>query len=79
MKTNQMEEFDYLILERISILLKQGYFGFNVIRLTSDHKIDQFIVEASNDRGVVLSASGDTKEEACKKLIDLIDLTMDDL
>ena len=78
MKTKHTEDFDYLIHERISILLKQGYMGFNVKKMYGDPDLNQFTVEASNSQGVLLSAKGDTKEEACKKLIDLIDLTVDD-
>ncbi len=64
-----------LFHERVNILQKQGYRGFIV---TSEKNKGPVIeVSATNLKGRILSASGDTKEEAFKNMIDLIDTTFD--
>lgn len=79
MKTNQIEHPDYLVNERINLLLSHGYYGYSVVNLSFDDFRGQIIAVAQNNSGNVLSAYGETKEEACVQLIDLIDITVDTL
>ncbi|MGF1671356.1 MAG: hypothetical protein ACFCU6_12980 [Balneolaceae bacterium] len=58
--------------ERINILKKKGYLGFSIVN--TDRKWDGCKVTARNDEGKVISAEGESIEEAYKKLIDRIDL-----
>ncbi|REL24048.1 hypothetical protein DYD21_19755 [Rhodohalobacter sp. SW132] len=76
--SNNSPDYDYLIHERINILNDQGYCGFRITDIKGDSESGQFVVEAKNDNRIILTTKGLTKEEACKKMIDLIDVTVDD-
>jgi len=69
--------YDYIIHERIHILEKQGYCGFTISAVREDSNSREFLVEAKK-HNIILTTKGHTKEEALKKMIDLIDLTVDD-
>lgn len=71
------EQFDYLEKERINLLLKHGYYGYKVKNIEFDDYRGQIIAIAQNINGNTLSAYGETKEDACVQLIDLIDITLD--
>ena len=71
-------EYDYLVHERINALLEYGYRGFTVSKIAGNTQTGHFRVDATNNKGITLTSKGDTKEDACKKLIDLIDVTADD-
>lgn len=75
---NKTPEYDYLVHERINILTDQGYCGFTINKIDSTPYSGETIVESTNGQGITLTAKGDTKEDACKKMIDLIDITVDD-
>ena len=77
MSINYIETPDYLVNERINHLLNHGYFGYNVINIEFDDYRGQMIAVARNNKASVLSAYGETKDDACMKLIDLIDITVD--
>lgn len=62
--------------ERITILKNQGYRGFSITK--SESKWDGIEVTATSESGDTLKASGETGEEAYKKLIDQIDFTLDE-
>ena len=62
--------------ERIDILKDQGYRGFTITG--GSQKWGGVEVVAKNSSGKKLMADGETKEEAYKKIIDLIDYTLDD-
>lgn len=68
---------DYLVSERIDLLLNHGYFGYKVIKVTFDDHRGQVIAVARDGKGHVLSAYGETEDNACIQLIDLIDITVD--
>jgi hypothetical protein len=76
--TYKTPEYDYLVQERVDALLKYGYRGFKISKITGHSETGQYRVEAANNRRVTLTSIGDTKEDACKKLIDLIDVTAGD-
>lgn len=61
--------------ERINLLNTEGYRGFKITQ--KKQKWDGIEIDAGNSSNKLLSASGETGEEAFKKLIDLIDLTLD--
>jgi|AntRauTorckE6833_2_1112554.scaffolds.fasta_scaffold100561_2 aspartate oxidase len=61
--------------ERINLLDTEGYRGFKVTQ--KKKKWDGIEIDAGNSSNKILSAGGETGEEAYKKLIDLIDLTLD--
>ncbi|MEX2436204.1 MAG: hypothetical protein WD735_05915 [Balneolaceae bacterium] len=61
--------------ERINLLDSEGYRGFKVTK--KKKKWDGIEIEAGDNTNKTLSAGGETSEEAYKKLIDLIDLTLD--
>jgi hypothetical protein len=44
----------------------------------SSHR-GQIVAEARNSKEEILTAYGETKDEACMQLIDLIDITIDTL
>lgn len=71
---NFSDEYDNVFHERINVLLDQGYLGFTVDKITGSKESGEFIVAATNHKGANLTAKGETKEEACKKMIDLIDI-----
>ncbi|WP_340103847.1 hypothetical protein [Rhodohalobacter sp. 8-1] len=70
---------DYLEKERINLLLKHGYYGYKVKNIEFDDHRGQLIAVAQNINGNTLSAYGETKEDACIQLIDLIGITLDTL
>lgn len=72
MKTDHIEHPDFLVNERINLLLKHGYYGYEVVNFKFDAHRGQIIVVARDDGDNVLSTYGETKEEACRDLIDLI-------
>ena len=72
---DQMDR-DNLFHERINVLKDQGYRGFSVASIKGEK--GEFNVTASNEKGRKLTANGETKEEAYKKLVDLIDNTLDE-
>lgn len=76
---DQSYNFDFLDRERINILLKQGYYGFTIKKVTTDDRTHKVVIEASNTQGKKLISKGDTREEAAWRLIDLIDTLTDDL
>jgi|AntRauTorcE11898_2_1112593.scaffolds.fasta_scaffold07784_4 hypothetical protein len=79
MNTDYIESPDYLVNERINLLLKHGYYGFKVDNVTYNSNRGQVVVEARNSNEKILTAYGETKDEACMQLIDLIDITLDTL
>jgi len=78
LKTKRTPEFDYLMHERVDILMDQGYCGFAINKISGDKHFGEYLVEATNHQGIILTTKGETKEDACKKMIDLIDVTVDD-
>jgi len=76
--TYKTPEYDYLVHERIDALIDHGYCGFAVSKISGNIQSGEVWVEATNKKGITLSSKGDTKEDACKKLIDLIDVTTGD-
>jgi len=76
--TKRAPEYDYLVHERIDILMEQGYCGFTITSISGNNLTGEYLVEATNNQGKTLTSKGETKEDACKKLIDLIDVTVDD-
>jgi hypothetical protein len=68
---------DYLIQERIRTLLDHGYYGYKIQNVAFDDHRGQIIVVAKDNKGHVLSAYGENREDACLQLIDLIDITLD--
>lgn len=79
MNTDHIRHPDYLTNERIKLLLHHGYYGYKVVNLGFDDYRGQIIAVARNNSGSALSAYGETKEDACRDLIDLIDITVDTL
>jgi hypothetical protein len=79
MNADHIENPDYLINERISLLLNHGYYGFKVDTVTYSSHRGQIVAEARNSKEEILTAYGETKDEACMQLIDLIDITIDTL
>ncbi len=76
MYSEQKMDRDHIFHERVNILKSDGYRGFVVTSEKS--KGPEIEVTATNLQGKILSAGGETKEEAFKKIIDLIDTTIDD-
>lgn len=76
---DQTFNFDFLDRERINFLLKQGYNGFTIEKVTTDDRTHKIVIEASNPQGKILTSKGETLEEAARRLIDLIDTLTDDL
>ncbi|MEX0769859.1 MAG: hypothetical protein WD035_03945 [Balneolaceae bacterium] len=62
--------------ERIDILKNQGYRGFSISG--SQKKWGGVEIFAKNSSGQLLKASGETDEEAYKRMIDLIEHTLDE-
>jgi len=77
MGTGYSETPDYLVSERINLLLNHGYYGYKVIKIRFDDYRGQVIAVVRNGKGHVLSAYGETEDDACIQLIDLIDITVD--
>jgi len=76
--TYKTPEYDYLVHERIDALIEYGYRGFTISKISGNVRSGDFRVEATNKKGTTLTSMGDTKEDACKKLIDLIDVITGD-
>jgi len=79
MNTDQIKHPDYLVNERINLLLNHGYYGYKIVNLGFDDYRGQIIAVAQNNSGTVLSAYGETKEDACMDLIDFIDIRVNTL
>jgi hypothetical protein len=62
--------------ERINILKTKGYRGFRLFKGSQKPEYS-FEVSASNSKGQVLIAVGDTLDEAYENLIERIDITLD--
>lgn len=62
--------------ERVNILKTNGYRGFRVSKGSQKPEFS-FEVSASNPKGLVLIAVGDTLDEAYENLIERIDMTLD--
>jgi hypothetical protein len=63
--------------ERVNILKDQGYRGFALSK--SSQKAEGAVrVVAKNNKGILLTADGESLDEACENLIDQIDYTLDD-
>lgn len=62
--------------ERITELKNRGYRGFVIHKMSS--KWDNVKLTARDKKGRTLKTSGETQEEAYKKMIDLIDATLDE-
>lgn len=62
--------------ERVKILKTEGYRGFQIIKgnQNPEYSIE---VSASNKKGVLLIAVGDTIDDAYENLIERIDITLD--
>lgn len=76
MNTDRIEHPDYLVNERINLFLNHGYYGYEIINLEFDDYRGQIIAVAQNKSEHILSAYGESKEDACVQLIDLIDITV---
>jgi hypothetical protein len=76
MYSEQNMDRDHIFHERVNILKNDGYRGF--IITSEKNKGHEIEVTATNLQGKILSAGGETKEEAFKKIIDLIDMAIDD-
>jgi hypothetical protein len=57
--------------ERIKVLRDKGYRGFRIVR--HERKWDGMLITAKNEHKKVVTAIGETSEEAFKKIIDQID------
>jgi len=77
MKKQINDDYDNVFHERVDILQDQGYLGFKVNKVTGSKETDEFIVETKNHKGATLHAKGETKEEAFKKMVDLIDIAVE--
>lgn len=71
------DDQDNVFHERVNVLMDQGYLGFKVNKISGSKETDEFIVETTNHKGITLHAKGETKEEAFKKMVDLIDVTIE--
>lgn len=63
--------------ERVNLLKNEGYRGFSVMKDVA--KWNRREVTVKNSSGTQLKATGDTREEAYKKAVDMIDYNLDDL
>lgn len=61
--------------KQINILNKQGYREFTIISLSKEW--EGFWILARNDNGLIISASGNTEQQAYNKLINNIDIDCD--
>jgi hypothetical protein len=68
-------EEDPVFHERPHLLSTKGYRGYSV-KKTEQHW-EGVKVTAANKSGNTISASGDTEKEALKKLVDQIDMILD--
>lgn len=78
MITKENRHIDYLCKERIQLLLDDGYFGFKVVNLHKKDDSTNVIVEAENNFGITFYAKGRSKEDACMRMIDMIDTSFDE-
>lgn len=69
----QDEERSPVFHERISILKKEGYRGFFIQNIT-DNKSGGVRISAKNAGDYIIAETGETNEEALKKIIEKIDL-----
>lgn len=72
----QDEERSPVFHERVSMLQKKGYRGFTVKKIQEGFSGVQISVK--NNAGRIISESGETNEEAFKKIIDKIDLILEE-
>lgn len=66
---------DNIIHERVSMLHEKGYRGFSLSGVKK--KWNDVVVSVKNSDGQTISESGETTEEASKKVIDKIDTLFD--
>lgn len=66
---------DNVIHERLSLLEREGYRGFKLKH--SKKKWDGVSVTVTNSDGRTFTESGETTEEAAKKVIDKIDTILE--
>ena len=71
----QDEGRDNILHERVSMLEKEGYRGFTLKHVKK--KWDGVSVTVKNSSGRTFTESGETAEEAGKKIIDKIDTLLD--
>lgn len=76
--TKRAPKYDYLTHERINILADHGYCGFKISEIKKDPNSGEVTVFTKNDRGISLSVRGQTMTDACKKMIDSIEVLFDD-
>ncbi|NBC65229.1 MAG: hypothetical protein GVY07_06120 [Bacteroidetes bacterium] len=62
--------------ERVNIMKTAGYRGFQLFK-SSQKPEYSYEVSASNRKGLVIIAVGDTLDEAYENLIERIDFTLD--
>ncbi len=63
--------------ERVNILKGQGYRGFSLSG--GSQRVGGAVqVVGKNSKGLMLTADGDSYDEACENLIEQIDYTLDD-
>ncbi|MCC5907056.1 MAG: hypothetical protein JJU13_12655 [Balneolaceae bacterium] len=63
--------------ERVNILKGKGYRGFSLSG--GSQRVEGAVqVVGKNSKGIMLTAEGDSYDEACENLIDQIDYTLDD-
>jgi hypothetical protein len=65
------------IRERVNILRDQGYRGFSLFGGKQGLE-GSFRVSAKNSKGILLTADGDSLDEAYENMIEKIDYTLDD-
>lgn len=63
--------------ERVNYLKDQGYRGFTVKSTKKKFEGVEVIVE--NDKGKVLTAEGETPDEAYENTVELIDIAVEDV
>lgn len=73
----QTDNRDNIFHERIHLIDKEGYCGFKIRDIQRSWGFVK--VTAGNADGKFISASGETPEEAYIKIIDQIDLSMDEM
>jgi hypothetical protein len=66
---------DNILHERVSLLEKEGYRGFTLNKIQK--KWDGVSVTVKDNDGRTFTESGETSEEASKKVIDKIDTLLD--
>ena len=76
--TKRAPKYDYLTHERINVLSDHGYCGFKISQVKEDPDSGEVTVCTKNNNGNTLTVRGQTITDACKKMIDSIDLLTDD-